>query len=210
MKGRVEMDIASAFKGIPTGNICDSNNLQGSMDPAIKPVHYSQKMTGYAMTVICQPGDNLTIHRAIAEAKEGSVLVIDCQGYTGAGVFGELFATSCITKGIKGVVIDGACRDKQDLIKMNFPTFSRTVNPNGTLKNTCGAIDTVIECGGRIVKPGDIIIGDADGVVVIPQENAQEVLEKSIQKKAKEDELKVLLTQGKTTAELMNFQHKWS
>ena len=204
------MDIASLFKGIPTGNICDSNNREGSMDAEINPLHYKFEVTGYAMTVTCAPGDNLTIHKAIAEAKPGSVLVIDCKGYTGAGVFGELFATSCIARGIKGVVIDGACRDKSDLIEMNFPVYSRAVNPNGTLKETCGEINTVIECGGRIVKPGDIIVGDADGIVVIPQEKAQEVLEKSQAKKAKEDELKVLLAQGKTTAELMGFEKKWN
>lgn len=204
------MDIASLFKGIPTGNICDSNNREGSMNEEIKPLHYKFEVTGYAMTVTCVPGDNLTIHKAITEAKPGSVLVIDCKGYTGAGVFGELFATSCKAHGIEGVVIDGACRDKKDIIEMNFPVFSRGVNPNGTLKETCGEINSVIECGGRIVKPGDIIVGDADGIVVIPQEKAKEVLEKSQAKKVKEDELKVSLVQGKTTAELMGFDKKWN
>lgn len=92
---------------------------------------------------------------------------------------------------------------------MNYPVFARGVCPNGTLKETCGTINAVIECGGRIVHPGDIIIGDADGVVVIPKEKAAEVLEKSQAKKAKEDELKVLLQQGQTTADLMGFAKKW-
>lgn len=203
------MDIASAFKGIPTGNICDMNGREGSMDAAIKPLDYHFEMAGYAMTVTCVPGDNLTIHRAIAEAKPGVVLVIQCQGYLQAGVFGELFATSCRARGIAGVVIDGACRDKRDIIEMNYPVFARGVCPNGTLKETCGTIDEVIECGGRIVHPGDIIVGDADGVVVIPKERGEEVLEKSQGKKKKEDELKVLLQQGQTTAELMGFAKKW-
>lgn len=205
----MDIDIANLFIGIPTGNICDSNDREGSMDASIKPLHRRFQLAGYAMTVRCVPGDNLTIHKAIAEAKPGSVLVIDCNGYTGAGVFGELFATSCIARGIRGVVIDGACRDKNDLVDMNFPVFSKGVNPNGTLKETCGDINSIIECGGRIVKPGDIIIGDGDGVVVVPQEKAEEILQKSQAKKAKEDELKILLAQGKTTAELMGFNKKW-
>ncbi len=203
------MDIASEFKGIPTGNICDMNNREGSMDSGIKPLHYQFELTGYAMTVTCLPGDNLTIHRAIAEAKPGVVLVINCRGFLEAGVFGELFATSCRARGIAGVVIDGACRDKKDLIDMNYPVFSRGVCPNGTLKETCGEINTVIECGGRVVAPGDIIVGDADGVVVIPQARAETILKKAQAKKAKETELKVLLAQGRTTAELMGFSKKW-
>lgn len=201
---------ANLFKGVPTGNICDSNQRMGSMDAGINPLHYRFEMTGYAYTVTCEPGDNLTIHKAIAEAEEGSILIINCQGYLGAGVFGEIFATSCMARGIKGVVIDGACRDKRDLIEMNFPVFSRGVNPNGTLKETCGETNATIECGGRIVTPGDIIVGDSDGVVVIPLAQAENVLEKTLAKKKKEDEMKPLLAQGKTTAELMGFAAKWS
>ncbi|AKN31898.1 dimethylmenaquinone methyltransferase [Clostridium carboxidivorans P7] len=206
----MNVQLINSFIDIPTGNICDSNNREGSMDESIKPLHDKFQLTGYAMTISCIPGDNLTIHKAIEEAKPGSVLVIDCKGYTGAGVFGELFATSCIARGIKGVVIDGACRDKNDLIELNFPVFAKGVNPNGTLKETCGEINTTIQCGGRIVNPGDIIIGDCDGIVVIPQERAEEVLKKSKAKKQKEDEIKILLAQGKTTAELMGFNKKWN
>lgn len=202
------MSIAKEFLGIPTGNICDSNGLEGAMAAGMMPLHYRMKLAGTAMTVECQPGDNLTIHKAIALAEPGSVLVISCKGYTDRGVFGELFATSCVARGIAGVVIDGACRDKEDLIDMNFPVYSMGVNPNGTRKEVCGEINVPITCAGVLVNPGDIIVGDADGVVVIKKENAAEVLEKSKAKKAKEAELKPLLAAGKTTVELLGFGKK--
>lgn len=202
------MSIAKEFLGIPTGNICDMNGLEGAMAANMMPLHYKMKVAGPAMTVECQPGDNLTIHKAIAIAEPGSVLVITCKGYTDRGVFGELFATSCVARGIAGVVIDGACRDKEDLIDMNFPVYSLGVNPNGTRKEVCGAINETITCAGVLVRPGDIIVGDADGVVVIPKEKAAEVLEKSKAKKAKEAELKPLLAAGKTTVELLGFGKK--
>ncbi len=202
------MSFAKEFLGIPTGNICDCNGLEGAMAAEIMPLHYKMKVAGTAMTVECQPGDNLTIHKAIAIAEAGSVLVISCKGYTDRGVFGELFATSCMARGIAGVVIDGACRDKEDLIDMNFPVFSKGVNPNGTRKEICGAINVPIVCGGIQVNPGDIIVGDSDGVVRIAKENAAEVLEKAKAKKAKETELKPLLAAGKTTVELLGFGKK--
>lgn len=202
------MELAKEFLGIPTGNICDCNNLKGSMDAAIMPLSHKFAMAGRAMTVTCVPGDNLTIHKAIALAEPGTVLVVDCGGYTGAGVFGELFATSCQARGIVGIVIDGACRDKADLIEMNFPVFTRGVNPNGTRKEVCGAINQTIQCGGILVRPGDVVVGDADGVVVIPKEKEAEVLEKSKAKKNKESELKPLLAAGKTTVELLGFAEK--
>lgn len=202
------MSLAKEFLGIPTGNICDMNGLEGAMAANMMPLHYKMKVAGPAMTVECQPGDNLTIHKAIALADPGAVLVITCKGYTDRGVFGELFATSCVARGIAGVVIDGACRDKEDLIDMNFPVFSLGVNPNGTRKEVCGEISCPIVCAGISVNPGDIIVGDADGVVCIKKEDAADVLQKAQAKKEKEAELKPLLAAGKTTVELLGFWKK--
>ena len=202
------MDLAEKFLGIPTGNICDSNGLTGSMCAEITPLSMNMAMAGRALTVKCVPGDNLTIHKAIVLAPPGSILVVDCDGYTGAGVFGELFATSCQARKIASIVIDGACRDKLDLVEMNFPVFCRGVNPNGTRKESLGAINEPIQCGGLLVNPGDIIIGDADGVVVIAADKAEDVLEKSLLKKAKETDLKPLLAEGKTTVELLGLATK--
>ncbi|KUK35876.1 MAG: Putative ribonuclease E inhibitor RraA/dimethylmenaquinone methyltransferase, partial [Thermacetogenium phaeum] len=115
-------DIQSFMK-LPTGNVCDANGKSGNMDPAIKPIDPKTKMAGPAVTVRCQPGDNLTIHKAIYEAEPGSVLVIDAHAYVGAGPFGEIMAIACQERGLAGVVIDGACRDSGDIEELGLPLF---------------------------------------------------------------------------------------
>lgn len=197
------MSIFDDYLGIPTGNICDSYDGKGAMDCGIQPLDRHMVVCGRAKTVACAAGDNLTIHKAVLEAEAGDVLVINCGGYTYAGVFGEMLAISCVAHGIKGVVVDGSCRDKNELIDMNFPVFTRGLSPKGTIKETCGAIGGTIMCGGIQVHNGDIIVGDCDGVVVIAKEDAEEVLTKSKEKKLKEDELRPLLESGKSTAELL-------
>lgn len=197
------------FEGIPTGNICDSNGRVGAMDPQIQALDRNMTLVGRAFTVECAPGDNLTIHKAVLEAQPGDVLVVNCAGYRNAGSFGELLATACRARGILGIVIDGACRDKNELIEMNFPTFVRGTCPNGTVKEFCGRTNLPMVCGGLTVKPGDVIIGDCDGVVVIDQDKAEEVLERSIAKKAFEDDVRAKLEQGVTTAELFHLYDKF-
>lgn len=196
------------FLEAPTGNICDANGGRGVMDAGIHPLDRHMQLAGRALTVACAAGDNLTIHKAVVLAQPGDVLVINCGGYLNAGVFGEMLALSCMAKGIAGVVIDGSCRDVNDLIELNFPTFVRGVNPRGTIKDTCGAVGGEVLCGGVTVRTGDVIVGDCDGVVVIPQEDAEEILDKALAKKRREDEMRPLLRAGGTTAELLGLMDK--
>ena len=196
------------FLEAPTGNICDANGGRGVMDAGIHPLDRHMQMAGRALTVACAAGDNLTIHKAVVLAQPGDVLVINCGGYLNAGVFGEMLALSCMAKGIAGVVIDGSCRDVNDLIELGFPTFVRGVNPRGTIKDTCGAVGGEVLCGGVTVRSGDVVVGDCDGVVVIPQEEAEEILDKALAKKKREDEMRPLLRAGSTTAELLGLADK--
>ncbi len=196
------------FLEAPTGNICDANGGRGVMDAGIHPLDRHMQMAGRALTVACAAGDNLTIHKAVVLAQPGDVLVINCGGYLNAGVFGEMLALSCMAKGIAGVVIDGSCRDVNDLIDLGFPTFVRGVNPRGTIKDTCGAVGGEVLCGGVTVRAGDIVVGDCDGVVVIPQEEADVILDKALAKKQREDEMRPLLRAGGTTAELLGLMDK--
>lgn len=199
------MDFQKELEGIPTGNICDCMpEKRAAMDSGIKPLDRNMRVVGTALTVACAAGDNLTIHKAVLEAKPGDVLVVNCGGFVGGGVFGELLATACAGRGIVGVVVDGSTRDTNDLIEMNFPTFSRGICPDGTGKGTCGAIGAPVPCGGKMVHNGDLIVGDCDGVVVVPAEMAEEVVQKAKEKKAFEDDAKQKLEAGATTAELFH------
>lgn len=195
----------SLFRQLPTGNICDANGKIGNMSPGIKPIDPKTKLVGPAVTVRCQPGDNLIIHEAIYKAEPGSVLVIDIHGYIGAGPFGDIMATACKVRGLAGVVIDGSCRDAEDIQEMGFPVFVRNFNPGGTVKESLGPINGVIQCGGVMVKPGDIICGDRDGVVVVEQEKARDVLQAAQALFQKEIKVREMLHQGKSTLEIYGF-----
>ena len=202
------MNIIEGFRGIPTGNIADSQGFSGVMDAGIQPLDRKMLVVGPALTCAGTAGDNLTIHKAVLMAKPGDVLVVNCGGWQNSGVFGEMLALCCKAKGIAGVVIDGSCRDSLELITMGFPTYTRGVNPNGTIKETCGQVNGKILCGGVWVEAGDIIAADADGVVVVKAAEAPQVLEKACAKKSREEQLRPLLMEGKSTAELLNLMDK--
>lgn len=199
-------DMLERYKRLPLGNICDANGRRGSMDPAIRPVDPSLHMAGPAYTVRCHPGDNLAIHRAIAEAPEGCVLVVDAGGYTGGGHIGEIMCFACMQRGLCGLVIDGTCRDAEDIQALGFPVFSRGFNPNGTVKETVGQTGAPVVCGGVPVRPGDLVVGGRDGVAVIAQEDMQAVLERAEAIAAKEVRVLEELKQGRTTAEIYRFE----
>ncbi len=169
-------DEIEQFRKFPTGNVCDANGKAGNMDSGIKPIGIHSKLVGPAVTVRAFPGDNLLYFKAIEEATPGSVLVIDGRGYISAGAMGDMMVTACIAKGIAGVVLDGACRDANDIEESGFPFFTRGLNPGGTVKESVGPLNTTIQCGGVVVCPGDLIVGDRDGVVVVSQANAHDVL----------------------------------
>lgn len=191
---------------VSTGAICDSNDKVGGIDPEIRPLDYSMKVAGPAFTVECSEGDNLAIHIAIEQAKPGDVLVINGGGNIPAGLFGDVFATSCIQQGIAGVVIDGYCRDRENLIKMKFPVFAKGASPNGTIKKNWAAINSPMLCGGKRVNPGDLIVADSDGVVVIASSKAESVVNKAIEKEKFESEIKTALTKGELTIDLFSLR----
>lgn len=193
------------FYSLPTGNVCDANHKSGNMDYQIKPIDRKSKLVGPAVTVKCPPGDNLIIHQAIYSAEPGSVLVIDSHGYTGAGPMGEIVVMACQERGIAGIVVDGTCRDANDIEELGFPFFCKGFNPGGTVKESWGTINETIQCGGVVVSPGDIIVGDVDGIVVVAKDKAREVLIKAQAIAEKEIQVRALLKAGKTTLEIYGF-----
>ena len=193
---------------LPTGNVAD-NNLsaprQGVMDSGIKPIDRTSKILGRAVTVQCYPGDNLALHQGIYAASPGDVLVLDCHGYTEAGHFGDIMALACQMRGIAGVIIDGSCRDSEDIRELGLPVFVRNFCPSGTVKASLGKVNVPVTCGGVRVCPGDMVLGDCDGVVVVPKEHEDAVFEKAMAKFEKEQHLVEELKAGKTTLELYGF-----
>ncbi len=199
---QVPENIIKQFAGIPTGNLSDAMGKKGSMHSSIKPVFALAKMSGVALTVTCPPADNLTIHKAMGMAPAGSVLVVYAGAYTEGGLFGAIMALGCQIKGIAGAVIDGGCRDVEEIEELGFPLYARGINPGGTVKETLGMIGVPIQCGGILVNPGDIVVGDRDGVVVVPAEQALQVLDKAKAIMDRELKIRELLKQGKSTMEI--------
>ncbi|NHN60208.1 MULTISPECIES: 4-carboxy-4-hydroxy-2-oxoadipate aldolase/oxaloacetate decarboxylase [Halorussus] len=175
---RPDPEIVEAFEEIPSTIVSDvTGNVGLTMDAGIRPAYDEIEMAGTAITVKAAPGDNLIIHKAIMMAEPGDVLVIDCDGYTDTGHIGELMCRSCAANGLAGLVIDGAYRDSREITEMGFPVYGRGVNPQGPLKQDPGSINVTISCGGVSVDPGDIVVGDDDGLAVIPGDGAEKVLE---------------------------------
>lgn len=198
-------EMRNELSKLPTGNVADSNPNGAVMDTAIKPIDPRSHMVGRAFTAQCYPGDNLALHQAMDAAQPGDVLVLDCRGYVKGGHFGDMMATACQVKGIAGVVIDGSCRDSQDIYELGLPVFVRGYNPAGTVKESLGKLNVPVVVGGVTVHPGDIIFGDCDGVVVVPQADEDAVFEKALAKYAKEQQIREKLLAGMSTMEIYGF-----
>lgn len=197
--------IFERYERLPLGNICDANGKRGSMDQGIRSVDPELRMVGWAYTVRCHPGDNLAIHKAIQEAPAGSVLVVDAGGYTKGGHIGEIMCFACMQRGIRGIVLDGSCRDAGDIQNMGFPVFSRGFCPNGTVKETVGETAVPVICGGVLVQNGDLVVGGRDGVAVIAKKEIEAVLERAEAIAQKEVRVLEELKEGRTTAEIYQF-----
>lgn len=170
-------DIVEKFKKYPVSNIDDCMNRTGAINQEIRPVN-NATMVGTAFTVKVPQGDNLMFHKAMDLASPGDVIVIDAGGMYNRAILGELMVNYCITKKFAGIVVDGCIRDYDALSKIDFPVYARGVSPNGPYKNGPGEIGTTISVGGKIINHGDIIVGDADGVVAIDPKDAEILINK--------------------------------
>jgi 4-hydroxy-4-methyl-2-oxoglutarate aldolase len=178
----------------------------GLMKPYMRPIWPGAQIAGPAVTVLAQPGDNWMIHVAVEQCRRGDILVVGCTTDNTDGMFGELLATSLHARGVQGLVIDAGCRDVKALHDMKFPVWSRAVSAKGTVKATLGSVNVPVVCAGVNVEPGDIVVADDDGVVVVPKRIAAEVAEKAGKRNADESGKRNRLASGELGLDMYNMR----
>lgn len=182
--------------GAGVATVHEAQGRSGLLRPYIRPVYPSARVAGSAVTVLCGPGDNLMIHAAIAVVQPDDVLVVATTSESTDGMFGGLLAESCLAHRVGGLVIDAGVRDTVEITALGFPVWSKAVSAQGTSKTIAGSVNLPIVCAGILVSPGDVVVGDADGVVIVPRESAGTVAAAAEQRLEKEERTRARLKAG--------------
>jgi 4-hydroxy-4-methyl-2-oxoglutarate aldolase len=194
-----DVDALAAF-GVAT--VHEAMGRTGYLGPGIRPVHLGSRIGGTTVTVVCWPGDNLMIHAAVEQCRPGDVLVVTTTSPSADGAFGELLATALQHRGVRGLVTTGGVRDVAELHAMNFPVFCAAVSAQGTVKATPGAVNIPVSIGGQQVGPGDAIVADDDGVVVVPRSAVSRTLSAATARTEKESASRAAFRRGELGLDL--------
>jgi len=205
---RPDVQAVKVLGELGAATVHEAQGRTGVMLPYMRPTYPAARVSGPAVTVLCHPGDNLMIHASVEVCQPGDVLVVVTTSESNDGMFGDLLGTSCQAHGVVGLVIDAGVRDTAELTAMKFPVWAKAISPQGTVKASPGSVNVPVVCAGVIVNPGDVIVGDADGVVVVPRAAAAEVAKAAQQRVAKEEKTRERLAKGELGIEFYGLRAK--
>jgi 4-hydroxy-4-methyl-2-oxoglutarate aldolase len=202
---RISPDLVKRYQELSSATVHEASGGKGALSSRIKPISPEMKLCGPAVTVKLRPGDNLMLHKAIYVAQKGDVIVADADGYSEGGAWGEIMAVAAHQRGLGGFVFNGGVRDAQAMTDLGFPVFSVALCIKGTGKVCLGSINHPLNLDNVRIEPGDLILGDRDGLVVVRREEAEAVLQKSLAREEKEKGIKERLRRGESTLDIYGF-----
>jgi 4-hydroxy-4-methyl-2-oxoglutarate aldolase len=193
----------ATLRQLGAATVYEAQGAKGALDNGMKPIDPTVRLAGPALTVDCRPADNLMLHYAVQKARPGDVLVVDAKGFMEAGPWGDVLTIQAMKLGIAGLVINGCVRDANLIIELGFPVFCRGLSIKGTGKNQPGKVDVPITIGDVLIHPGDILVGDRDGLVVVPQDEIDSAIASSLAREDKEAKQRKAIEEGAFTADLL-------
>ena len=204
----IPMETVTRYEKLSVATVHEAQGRVGLLSPEIRPIKEGLKLVGRAVTVFATPGDNVMIHVAMEQCEPGDVMVVAVNSRSDCGYFGDLLATLMQARRIAGLVIDSGVRDLTDLRQMNIPVFSRCISAQGTVKETLGDVNVPVVCGGQVINPSDLIIGDDDGVVVVRRHELDSVAKKSEAREEKEAGIRVKYRDGILGLDMNNMRQR--
>ncbi|CAN7493767.1 4-carboxy-4-hydroxy-2-oxoadipate aldolase/oxaloacetate decarboxylase [Variovorax sp. LjRoot290] len=203
MSQKTSQQLLDTLRQLGAATVYEAQGAKGALDSGMKPIDPTVRLAGPAFTVDCRPADNLMLHYAVQKAQPGDVLVVDAKGFMEAGPWGDVLTIQAMKVGIAGLVINGCVRDANLIIELGFPVFCRGLSIKGTAKNQPGRVNVPVSIGDVMIHPGDIIVGDRDGLAVVPQGEVESTTAASLAREEKEATQREAIAQGRFTSDLL-------